>query len=266
MWDWLNNWVSNPTIVLAAIAVAGLFWRIGRWTQHVDAGLQTLGNRIDTLRDEIDTFRDEVRQHLVETRRTLDTLLLRVGGSEAIAAGKSPLRLTDRGKRIAASLNMDEWIASTAEKLRARTEGLEPFEIDALCNELREKEPRRRMAPRRGASHLRVLDGRAGRRRHPAHPAARRAPEEPGNRAERFRSRLRAGTPLGSLSTRHAAGAQRQAQPEPVPENPLGTVQPARGARHPEDPRQAPRPRRRPPQEGLRRRLFSHDPRERRLS
>ena len=135
MWDWLNNWVSNPTIVLAAIAVAGLFWRIGRWTQHVDAGLQTLGNRIDTLRDEIDTFRDEVRQHLVETRRTLDTLLLRVGGSEAIAAGKSPLRLTDRGKRIAASLNMDEWIASTAEELRARTEGLEPFEIDALCNE-----------------------------------------------------------------------------------------------------------------------------------
>ena len=47
MWDWLSNWSSNPTSILAAIAVIALIWRVGRWTQRIENGLQTLGERID---------------------------------------------------------------------------------------------------------------------------------------------------------------------------------------------------------------------------
>ena len=165
MWDWLSNWSSNPTSILAAIAVIALIWRVGRWTQRIENGLQTLGERIDaqgtslgeridaqgtslgeridaqgtSLGERIDTglktLRDEVRQQESETRRTLDILLLRVAGSAQTAAGNSPLKLTEFGKRIEASLNPAEWIAATAEELRPKTEGLEPFEIDALCQE-----------------------------------------------------------------------------------------------------------------------------------
>ena len=143
MWDWLSNWSSNPTSILAAIAVIALIWRVGRWTQRIENGLQTLGERIDaqgtSLGERIDTglktLRDEVRQQESETRRTLDILLLRVAGSAQTAAGNSPLKLTEFGKRIEGSLNPAEWIAATAAELRPKSKGLEPFEIDALCQE-----------------------------------------------------------------------------------------------------------------------------------
>ena len=94
MWDWLNNWISNPTSILAAIAVIALIWRVGRWTQRIENGLQTLGERIDaqgtSLQQEINaglkTLRDEMRHQQAETRRTLDILLLRVGGSAPTSA------------------------------------------------------------------------------------------------------------------------------------------------------------------------------------
>ena len=198
MWDWLRAWSSNPTSILAGIAVIALIWQVGRWTQRIENGLQRLGERIDaqgtslgeridaqgtslgeridaqgtslkeridaqgtslgeridaqgtSLKERIDaqgtslgeridtglkTLRDEVRQQESETRRTLDILLLRVAGSAQTAAGNSPLKLTEFGKRIEASLDPGEWIAATTEELRPRTEGLEPFEIDALCEE-----------------------------------------------------------------------------------------------------------------------------------
>ena len=154
MWEWLSNWTSNPTSILAAIAVIALIWQVGRWTQRIENGLQTLGDRIDAqgtaleervdaqvtaLEERIDTglktLRDEVRQQQAETRRTLDILLLRVGGVAETATGNSPLKLTELGKRIEASLEPTEWIAATAEQMRPRAAGLEPFEIDALCQE-----------------------------------------------------------------------------------------------------------------------------------
>ena len=187
MWEWLSGWSSNPTTVLAAIAVIALFWRGARWTQRMEHGLQTLGERIDgqgrslearmdaqakslearmdaqakslearmdaqaksleermdaqakSLEERIDTglttLRDEVRQQQAETRRTLDILLLRVGGGAETAAGSSPLKLTEFRKRIEARLDPAEWIAATAEELLPKTEGLEPFEIDALCDD-----------------------------------------------------------------------------------------------------------------------------------
>ncbi len=96
------------------------------------------------------TLREEVRNQQAETRRTLDTLLLRMGGTERTATGSSPLKLTEFGKRIEAGLVPGEWVVATAERLRPETDGLEPFEIDALCDEYvrnrLDKEWRRRVA------------------------------------------------------------------------------------------------------------------------
>ena len=138
-----------------------VIWQVGRWTQRIENGLQTLGERIDAqgrslgehidvqgkpLRQQIDaqrtaleeridtglkTLRDEVRHQQSETRRTLDILLLRLGENAQTAVGNSPLKLTEFGKRIEASLDAAAWTAATAEELRSRTHGLEPFEIDA---------------------------------------------------------------------------------------------------------------------------------------
>ena len=177
MEDWLTDWISNPTSILAAIAVIALLWHGARWTQRMEAGQQTLrdglkdvrdglkelrdglkelGDRMDaqralleeriekesrTLRDEVRsqralleeriekesrTLRDEVRSQQSETRGTLDTLLLRVGGTERAAAGSSPLRLTEFGKRIEAELKPGKWVrrhrgAASAGNRRART-------------------------------------------------------------------------------------------------------------------------------------------------
>ena len=163
MEDWLSNWSSNPTIIVAVIAVIGLIWQGGRWTGRIENGLKSLGERMGaeltrldtridsglesisehmdaqrrTLEERIETglktLRDEMRHEHSETRRTLDTLLLRVGGGTPSTAGRSPLKLTEFGKKIEATIEPAAWISATAERLRPETDGLEPFEIDALC-------------------------------------------------------------------------------------------------------------------------------------
>ena len=143
MEDWLSNWSSNPTIIVAVIAIIGLIWQGGRWTGRIENGLKSLGERMGAeltrLDERIDTglktLRDEMRHEHAETRRTLDTLLLRVGGGTPSTAGRSPLKLTEFGKKIEARIEPAAWTAATAERLRPETDGLEPFEIDALCQQ-----------------------------------------------------------------------------------------------------------------------------------
>ena len=140
MENWLSNWTSNPTIIVAVIAIIGLIWQGGRWTGRIENGLKSLGERMSAeltrLEARIDTglktLRDEMRHEHAETRRTLDTLLLRVGGTPS-TAGSSPLKLTEFGKKIEAMIEPAEWVRATTERLRPETKGLEPFEIDALC-------------------------------------------------------------------------------------------------------------------------------------
>ena len=152
MENWLSNWSSNPTIIVAVIAIIGLIWQGGRWTGRIENGLKSLGERmgaeltrlearidtgLKTLQEEtrhgLKTLRDEMRHEHAETRRTLDTLLLRVGGGTPSTAGSSPLKLTEFGKKIETMIEPAEWVAVTRERLRPESDGLEPFEIDALC-------------------------------------------------------------------------------------------------------------------------------------
>ena len=141
MENWLSNWSSHPTIIVAVIAIIGLIWQGGRWTGRIENGLKSLGERMGAkltrLEARIDTglktLRDEMRHEHAETRRTLDTLLLRVGVGAPSTAGNSPLKLTEFGKKIEAMIEPAEWVTVTRERLRPETDGLEPFEIDALC-------------------------------------------------------------------------------------------------------------------------------------
>ena len=154
MWNWLSSWGSDPTSVLTVIAVIALIWQGERWTQRIENGLESLGEGIEaqgtslgegieaqgtSLGERIDrglkTLLDDMRHQHAETRQKLDTLLLRVGGDAQTPAGNSPLHLTWFGKRVEASLDPGEWVAVAAHEVRPRTIGLEPFEIDALCQE-----------------------------------------------------------------------------------------------------------------------------------
>ena len=153
MEDWLSNWRTNPTIIVAVIAVIGLIWQGGRWTGRIENGLKSLGERMGaeltrletrvdtglesiseqvetqrrTLEERIETglktLRDEMRHEHSETRRTLDTLLLRVGGGTPSTAGSSPLKLTEFGKKIKARIEPAAWIAATAERCNECTAG-----------------------------------------------------------------------------------------------------------------------------------------------
>lgn len=98
MEDWLSNWSSNPTIIVAVVATIGLLWQGGRWTGRIENGVKSLGERMgaELTRQEtriatgLKTLRDEMRHEHSETRRTRDTLLLRVGGGTPSTAGSSP--------------------------------------------------------------------------------------------------------------------------------------------------------------------------------
>ena len=127
--EWLTNWSTNPTIIIALIAVISLIWQGGRWTGRIEEGLKSLSEQIDTG---LKNLREEMRDQHAETRRALDTLLLRAGGTPATARS-SPLKITEFGRKVEATLEPTKWIAASTEKLRRQADGLEPFEVDALC-------------------------------------------------------------------------------------------------------------------------------------
>ena len=110
MEDWLTNWSSNPTMILGLIAIITLIWQGGRWTGRIENRLKALGGRFDTSLKAIDgrfdtslkTLRDEMRHEHGETRRTLDTLLLRVmalgtANASSTSGPRSSISRADRG-------------------------------------------------------------------------------------------------------------------------------------------------------------------------
>ena len=76
MEDWISNWSSNPTIVVAVIAVIGLIWQGGRWTGRIENGLKSMCERMDaqrrTLEERIDIGLESLGERMDAQRRTLE--------------------------------------------------------------------------------------------------------------------------------------------------------------------------------------------------
>ncbi len=62
--NWLTDWISNPTSILAGIAVIALLWQGARWTQRMEAGQQTLREGLKDLGDRMDAQRTLLQERI----------------------------------------------------------------------------------------------------------------------------------------------------------------------------------------------------------
>ena len=129
MWEWLADQNAAGATMVAAIGAA-LIWQVSglaRALRHAAAELQ------QQLKQEGNERREETRAQHETTRREIRTLANGLPGRRRASQAGSPLKLTDFGKEIRTSLDAEDWVAEQARILRPDTAGLEPFEIDQLC-------------------------------------------------------------------------------------------------------------------------------------
>lgn len=74
----MAEWLNTSLIVIAVLAVLGLFWKMARWTAEVDSDRNAFGKMLATIQEDIKKVLDRLPPTAVESGR--------------------PLRLTDLGR------------------------------------------------------------------------------------------------------------------------------------------------------------------------
>ena len=105
------GWVAP--IVIGAIAIITLIYKVGTWVGSVNEHKRTVG-----------AFMEEIRNDM-------KVLLRRV--PPPTVTGSSPLRLTDLGEKVSAKIGAVEWAKQTAEAFGDRVVGRRPDEIQDFC-------------------------------------------------------------------------------------------------------------------------------------
>ena len=118
----MEQWLNTPVIVIVVLAMMGGAVRLGRWMGEVN-----------TDRTNFKEFMREIRDDIKDIRQEISRIFGRLPPS-SVADG-SPLRLTDLGESISASLEARDWAARTARELAAQVEGKLPYEIQDFCYE-----------------------------------------------------------------------------------------------------------------------------------
>ena len=92
---------------------------------------------MNQFRQDMNQFRQDMNQFrgdLTEIREKLYRILERLPLPPGIAPG-SPMRLTNFGRKVSASLSIGEWAADNAELLKNDASGKPEFEVFEMCVE-----------------------------------------------------------------------------------------------------------------------------------
>ena len=122
----MSEWLNTPQVIVASVALLSLLgglvyllWRVARWTGSVDSTLSDLTENVREIRADI--------------KRLFSAL------PPPPVVGSSPLRLTEFGEEIAASMNAKEWASGLKPELWPEAAGKEPFEVDEFCRDYVQK-------------------------------------------------------------------------------------------------------------------------------
>ena len=124
--EWLAEWPKTPLIVVIVIAAFTLIWKLGYWMASVNKDRSGIAKALRNFQDEVRKDLREIRSDITKIFRALPPVLV---------SGRSPVQLTDLGKRVAEDLNAREWAFEHANALRGRAEGLKPYQIYELCEQ-----------------------------------------------------------------------------------------------------------------------------------
>ena len=102
----MAEFLNHPLVAWGAIlALIGAGFWAGKMQEH---------------KGTVQKFMQEIRDDIKKILRLLP---------KAVAAGESPLQLTDLGKSISVAIGAKTWAERTAQNLQAHTKGMQPYEI-----------------------------------------------------------------------------------------------------------------------------------------
>ena len=117
----MAQWLSTPLTIVAIVAIlTGLgtiltfVWKIGRWTNKIDSGVE-----------QFTSFAGEIRADIKQ-------IFLRL--PPVPVAGRSPLELTEFGQGIAKALQVHQWATELAPTLVDEVADKRPFEVDQFSD------------------------------------------------------------------------------------------------------------------------------------
>ena len=121
----------DPGTYMVVIAGLGLIGaaalvKLGMWIGGANKQVTAVEKHVEGAEKHMSA----VERLLQEIREDIKRLLR---WSETAAAGGSPLRLTDLGRRISDMLDAPAWARETAPILRPRVEGEPPYEVHDAC-------------------------------------------------------------------------------------------------------------------------------------
>ena len=116
----MDSWWVIPSIIVSALAVGALIFRVGKWVGSVESD------------------RKDFREFIKEVRDDIKEILGRLPPS-SVARG-SPLQLTDLGRSISETLSAREWAEKTASAIADRAQDKQPYEIQEFCFDYIKKE------------------------------------------------------------------------------------------------------------------------------
>ena len=112
---------DNPVfwiIMLTSVCtVAGIIFAAGRWKGEIDSERKRLESTLNAF--------------MAEIRADIKKIFLRLPSSTL--SEESPLQLTELGRGISERLEAPRWASETAEKVRPRTKGMVPYDIQEFC-------------------------------------------------------------------------------------------------------------------------------------
>ena len=109
----MPEWLSGSGIVLIAIALITGMIKFSRWTGRTDEKFKT-----------VEGFMDEVR---ADIKKIFERL------KPPVAAGQSPIELTEYGEELSKKLRARDWARLVVPTILKDVPGKEPFQIHEYC-------------------------------------------------------------------------------------------------------------------------------------
>ncbi|MCY4188435.1 MAG: hypothetical protein OXD30_08125 [Bryobacterales bacterium] len=129
----LDKWGQVPAVISVIVAILYMVWKGARWTARVDSDIGTLTQDVGALKQDVDAFKrdvDALKGIFKDFLQTLDKLLPLV--SPSIERG-SPLRLSEYGESVVASIGAEDWVEPVALKLQDEVKGMRPYQVERFC-------------------------------------------------------------------------------------------------------------------------------------
>lgn len=137
----MGEWLSDGRVVtglfsagaILVVAISGGLIALGRFIGSTSKEVNNLGETAERDRSAFNRVAEGIKKDIDVIREDIKKILSRLPSTTPLVESGSPLRLTEFGEKISASIRAESWAEELAPELLDEVKGKEPFEVDEYC-------------------------------------------------------------------------------------------------------------------------------------